>query len=210
MRPPSPTRRGLTTLELLIALVITSLTGLAVTVVTTSIARGVTANSEARGALQRALAAHVRLRSYTSSAHCVLDHDPDRGFVLWQEDSRANGRVNLSEVRVFWFDPEDPLGEVAEERVVFPEAWDESTTEAADIELTPVDDHYALIEAQRLLGFTERSVVADGVAGLTVAGAGASLTESVRVRIGLDVATGEGSSRSLLLAFGLPGHKEPL
>lgn len=198
---------GLAFLEFLIAIAITAVTALAIGAVTSSIAHGMTSMNDARSALQRALIAHTRLQSQLIPAFCVLDFDADRGIALWQSDSRANGDVNLSELRVLWLDPEGS-GDLTMEWVTFPEEWDEAAIESADIVLTSVDDHFRIMEAQRDLGCTSSKIVADGISGLLLEGSGDDLVSSERIRVALTVGVGD-DAEELLMAFGLVNHKEP-
>jgi hypothetical protein len=201
-------RPGLTSLELLIAITITAITSLAVGAVTTSIARGMTSMNDTRSALQRSLIAHSRIQSQFIPAFCVLLHDAGQGFAVWQHDQRTNGRVNLSELTVFWFDPEGD-GDITIEWVTFPEDWTEDQLGVADIELTGVDDYFQSMTTQRDLGYTSSTVVADGIAQLSVGGAGPSLAESNRVRVHLAVGIGDDDSEELLMVFGLVNHRTP-
>ncbi len=207
-RGPGRRAAGVTTLELLVALAITAVTGLAIATVTTSLARGIGVTNDTRGALQRALAAHTRYRAYLEQCLCVLDYDPARGFALWLHDDRSNGQVNLSELRVFWYDG-TPGGDATMERVVWPEAWDEGQREAADITLSSVDDYYAVMETHRSLGLTETVVMVDGITGQDVSHEGASLVEAERVRVGLEVRVGELGTERVLIVSGVPNHRTP-
>jgi hypothetical protein len=203
-----PSRRGITTVELLIAIAITAVTGLAIATVTTSLARGITATNESRSALQRALAAHTRYRAYVEPCLSVLDFDPDRGFALWLHDDRSNGQVNVSELRVFWYDG-TPDGEATMERVVWPDAWDEPAKEAADITLSGVDNYFDAMETQRGLGYTETVVMIDGLSGQSVAHDASDIAEADRVRVELDVQVGTFGTERIMVASGLPNHRIP-
>lgn len=201
-------RPGLTFLELLIAITITAITSLAVGAVTTSIARGMTSMNDARSALQRSLIAHSRIQSQLIPAFCVLLHDANQGVAVWQHDKRANRRVNLSELTIFWFDPAGE-GDITIEWVTFPEGWTEDQLATADLQLTGVDDYFQSMLTQRDLGYTTSTVVADGIAQLSVTGAGATLAESNRVQVHLTVGVGAEESEELLLSFGLVNHRTP-
>ncbi len=205
-RPPS--RRGLTFLEFLIAIAITAITSLAVGVVTTSIARGMSSMNDTRSALQRSLVAHARIQSQLIPAFCVLVHDAHRGVAVWQHDNRANGSVNLSELSILWFEPGGD-GDLTLEWVTFPEEWTEDQLAAADIELTGIDDHFQHMLDQRALGHTTSTVVADGVTALDAAGNELTLADSNRVRLELTVGVGEDEAETLLMAFGLINHRSP-
>lgn len=200
-------RRGLTLLETLIALAITVITGMAIASVTTAVARGLTSVNTSRSALQRAHAAHVRIRAYTDPSLCVLDYDETRGFALWLDDSRANEKVNLSELRVFWYSADDDT--ISVERVVFPNGWDPSEYVKHDSTLTSVDDPFAMMEAQRALGYTKTEIIADAVAALAMEWPTNDIRDAGRVRLSLSVRADDESIQELLIALGLPNHKAP-
>jgi hypothetical protein len=165
--------------------------------------------SVGRSALQRTVAAHARLRMYIHPSRCFLAADPSRGFAVWLGDTRSNGRVNLSELRVFWFDPEDQTGDLTVEWADFPDDWDDQTLANADTELTSIDDYFAAMDTLRALGHTGTAVLADGVASVSVAHTGQSLHQADKVRVSLGMDTGEAQPREVLMAFGLPGHAAP-
>lgn len=217
MTTPAPTPRprcgprarpGLTLVELMLALSITVITGLAMVTATSAVARGITGINAARSALQRAHAAHARLRAYTEPGRCFLAWDATRGFAMWLHDDRANDLVNLTELRVFWFD--DAAGTLSVERVTFPDGWPDEDYEAVDVELSSGTDMFAAIESMRALGYTQTEVLADGVAALELAHSALSLTEANRVRLTLGVTLDDGEQESVLFVFGMPNHEEPV
>ena len=208
----SNSRRALTLLELLLAVAITVLTGLAIAAVTTSIARGLTSMNESRSALQRAYAAHARLRAYTTGALAFISVDPDRGIAIWHNDDRYNNRVNLSELRIFWLEPSSdgtPGKELVIEMAAFPEEWEEDELELADAELAGVDDPFNEMLALRAQGWTSRSVIADGLESISVSHSAINLVHANRIRISLKVQIGADNTEDILMAFGLPNHKVP-
>jgi len=199
----------MTLLELLIALVITAVISLTIAAVTTAIARGMESVNEGRSALQRVVAAHTRLRTYIHPARCFLDVDASKGFVIWLSDTRANGRVNLSEIRVFWFDPASPAGDLSVEWAQFPEAWDEQTIAGADTELTSVDDYFAAMESLRSQGHTGSAILADRVESVEVSCDTQTVVEATRVRLSMEVDGGDSDPSEILMAFGMTGHVVP-
>lgn len=207
MQRPTTSRRGLTLLETLIALAITVITGLAIASVTTAVARGMTSVNTARSALQRAHAVHVRLRAYTDPALCVLDFDTAKGFAIWLDDSRTNEKVNLSELRVFWYSAADDT--ISVERVVFPNGWDPSEYVQHDTTLSSVDDPFAMMEAQRALGYTRTEIIADAVSALDMEWPTKDIRDAGRVRLSLGVTADDQHVHELLIALGLPNHKVP-
>jgi hypothetical protein len=206
-RPLPTTRRGLTLLETLIALSITVITGMAIASVTTAVARGMTGLNTARSALQRAHAVHVRIRAYTDPALCVLDYDDKKGFAVWLDDSRTNDKVNLSELRVFWFSADDQT--ISVERVVFPDGWDPADYVKHDTTLSSVDDPFVMMEAQRDLGYTRTEVIADAVDTIAMEWPTNDIQDAGRVRLQLAVRADDDTIHELLIALGLPNHKAP-
>ncbi|MBL0927254.1 MAG: hypothetical protein IBJ11_06325 [Phycisphaerales bacterium] len=208
---PTRIRRGLTLLELLIALSITGLTGLAVAGVITAVARGVGSISDGRSAVQRAHAAHARLRAYTEPALALLACDPARGIALWLHDDRRNGRVNLSELRVFWFDREART--ITVERVQFPADWPPAWIEQSDGVLALIDDPFAVMLTQRAMGRTRRDVLADGIAEWSLATNAPDPRDANRLRLTLGVVAGwnthDHQPEDALLTFGLANYFRP-
>lgn len=199
--------RGLTTLELLLALSITVITGGAIAAVTTGVARGIGDMNTSRSALQRAHAAHVRLRAYFDPGLCALDWDAAEGLAFWLHDDGATpGSVNLTELRVFWFDA--GTGEISVERASFPDEWDEVQVEAADLTYGPVDDLFVAMRAARALGQTETTILADGVSGFGLSHSETTVRRAQRVRLSVSVDLGHGVE-PILMAFGMPNHREP-
>lgn len=215
MSPPTPTtrtpcrrrrRRGLTTLELLVALAITTITGLGVMTVIISVGRSIEGMNATRGAIQRASTAHHRVRSYTETALCLLASD-SRGLAVWLHDDNDNNRVNVSELRVFWYDEE--AGEVVVEHVEYPEEMDPIGQTKYDIVLVSADDPFVIMEAQRALGFTSSNVLADGVAALTARHPTKDPRDAPRFQIQIDFRSLGETTEEILLAVGLSQHRRP-
>jgi hypothetical protein len=180
---------------------------MAIATVTVGVARGLDNVNTARSALQRAHAAYIRVRAYTDPALCVIDQDPSKGFAVWLDDSRPNQRVNLSELRVFWIDPQD--GTLSVERVVFPDNWPPEEYVKHDLTLASADDPFLMMDGQRALGYTRSEVLADGVGGFSVTHTPTDIRDADRVRLGLTVVLDNGETEDLLQALGLPNHRRP-
>ena len=202
-----PTRKGLTVVELMIALAITSMVALTLATVLTAASRTMGGASSARSALQRIHAAHVRMRTYTDAALTVLTHDADQGIALWQHDQRPGGRINLTELRIFWFD--DINETITVERVVFPDDWTEEMINAADSEIPPFSDFFTVMASQRALGYTETSTLASGFLPVGLTYNNATPAESNRLTLSGQFDDGAGGKQEMILVFALPNHQEP-
>lgn len=205
---PGPARdRGMTMLELLLAIAITSLMALAMASVMTGVARGMTSAGDARSALQRAHAAFVRLRAYTEPARCLLQHDASRGFVIWLNDDKPGGTVNLREMRAVWFVPERGTLEV--ERVAFPAAWPAQLADSFDIALATGSDFLSIIEQQRALGYTSAEVAGDGVRSWSLAYEGVGVESARRLRLTMELEAGGDRTETVLTAHAFVHHAVP-
>lgn len=200
-------RRGLTVLELLLALAITGMVGVGIASMLTMVAMGASGDRDGRSAVLRTHAAGVRLRAYMDPALCVLQHDGRRGLAVWLNDATGDGVVNLSELRVIWWDPD--AREVSVERVALPEQWSPILKQTYDSALPAGSDFFGVMEDQRLAGFTERQRVIDGLERFEASFDAMDVQEARRVDLFLSEATGELGAFEAMLSFGLSGHRAP-
>ncbi|MCA9309919.1 MAG: hypothetical protein KDA21_01865 [Phycisphaerales bacterium] len=207
MRGPRPIRRGLALAELIIGMAITALIGLAVATTLVSVGQGLTYSREARSALQRAYTAHTRVRAYFDPGLCVLEEQGKTGFALWLHDGRANGAVNLSELRVFWYDFDE--GVLTVEWVEFPEDWDAELIALTDVELLDGADYFQEMLTQRALGRTSTARLVDGLADVRLEYDAVSVEDAQRLRFTMSVTLNEEEAHDVLLALALPNHRTP-
>jgi len=200
-------RAGLTLLELLLAVAITAVVGLAMATAMTATARGMTTAGDARSAVQRAHVAYVRLRSYTAQALALLQSDPSRGFAIWLNDDVPANSVNLSELRCFWFDPE--AGTLTVERLSLPESWTEEMVEEHDVRLDADSDFLSAMLDQRSQGYTTQDVLTEGLDDLSLTFDGDDPTLSRRFRVALTIAATDATENPVLMTFGLVNHQPP-
>lgn len=200
-------RRGLTLLELMIAVSITAIAGLALTTVMTTVARSITSSAGSRSALQRAHAAYIRLRAFTDPGLCLLQHDPARGFALWLEDTTPGGSVNLREVRVFWFSADS--GTITMERVEFPGHWPKDKQIEHDVPLSPGANFLNEMEHQRSLGCTRTETLCDGMIGLSLAYDHVSAQKARKVWITLTMDDSTDDPPQILTSYAFMSHREP-
>ncbi len=200
--------RGLTLLELLLAFSITAIIGLAMATVMTTAARGLTGASEGRSGLQRAHAAYLRTRAYTDSALDLLAVDPNRGFAIWLHDEKPGQRVNMLELRVFWWNNGD--GTLTVERVRTPVGWAPELVDNYNIVLASSADFFQVMLDQRVLGMTASEVIADGITNAGVSYGGNDPQSVQRFRLSLTVSTGQGAEEPVLLTLGLLNYLKPV
>ncbi len=91
-------RRGMTLLELLLAIGITGLVGLATATMMNALGNGMVEQHDTRASMLRAGMAQARLSAYFTRARCILDVHSDR-MVIWLEDGDGDDLIDPTEVR---------------------------------------------------------------------------------------------------------------
>jgi prepilin-type N-terminal cleavage/methylation domain-containing protein len=125
------TGRGLTLLELMLALVITALVAGAISGMMHAVTTGVVTRRDNRSTMVGANAAAMRLSGYIAPARCILDLD-GRDLVIWLNDARSGGTVHATEVRWLLFDAD--AGTIDVYFVDFPDGWSQAACDLADNE----------------------------------------------------------------------------
>lgn len=199
-------RRGLTLIELMIAVSITVVAGMALSTVMTATARTLFSTTNARSALQRAHAGYVRLRAYTDPARCLLQAD-ERGFAIWLDDTTVNNVVNLREMRVVWFDTLNDL--LVVERVKFPDEWPPELKASFDTPLNSGADFLFQMETQRALGYTATEVLADGIPSATIAHPSAAAQQARTFTLTMSVDDRSPVPAEVLTVHAFPNHAPP-
>ena len=116
-------RRGMTLLELLLAISITSTVALGIVGMMDALTDGILNQRDTRASVLRAGLSQTRVSSYIARARCLLDLE-DHRVVMWLEDADGDDAVDATEVRwlewtpvkdvlaIHWFaDPNDLIDE---------------------------------------------------------------------------------------------------
>ncbi|MBN8644109.1 MAG: hypothetical protein J0L61_02580 [Planctomycetes bacterium] len=197
----------MTLLELLLALAVTILTGAAAAAVTLAVSRGMISMNAGRSVINRANLIQARLRAVTDTARCALDAAADKGLAVWAEDPNADGRVNVLELRVVWFNADEQT--LTLERVQFPKEWTQEWVDSHNLTLAAADDPFLAMQAQRALGYTTTSVLGSRVGVTAVESPEKVWKDAQRLRVNADVTDDLGSSVGLLVCLGFPSHRPP-
>jgi len=200
-------RPGLTLIELMIAIAITAMIGAAIGIVMTAAGRNLSRVSEVRSALQRSHAMHARLRAYTDAAFTILDEDPTQGFAVWLHDDNTGGTINLTELRIVWYDFAAETLRV--EWFVFPIGLTGPEQQAMDRELSVGTDYFIEMELLRALGQTSEILIADGVAAFDLAHDAVSFIDAKRLRAGVSLRVSTDETQDMLFTIGINGHTVP-
>ena len=200
-------RRGLTLIELLIAVSITAMVGVAIATVMTAAGNSLSRVGEVRSALQRAHAMHTRLSAYTDAALCVLDEAPKQGFAVWLHDENPGGTINLSELRIIWYDTGEE--EISVEWVTFPDDWTPQEVSEADRELEVGADYYTEMLTKRGEKMTSRLTLADGVVSEDLSHEADSYVDAERLRAEATLRLTETETETMLFTIGIENHTVP-
>lgn len=202
-----PSKRGMTLLELLLALAVTIVTGAAAAAVTLAVSRGMVNMNAGRSVISRANLIQARVRAVTDTARCVLDASADKGMAVWAEDPNADGRVNVLELRVVWFDAKELT--LSLERVQFPKDWPQEWVDAHNLTLAAADDPFLAMQAQRALGYTTTSVIGSRIGVTGVESPDKVWKEAKRLRLSGELTDDLGSPVGLMVCLGFPSHQAP-
>jgi len=108
-RPRRTRRGGLTLIELLLGLAITTIIGAAIVSILFAVTRGAADDDDLRALIARARRMQGEASAALRRGERVLDADEQR-LILWCEDRDDDGRVDVQELLVIDYDPVD--GEV--------------------------------------------------------------------------------------------------
>ncbi len=200
------TRRGLTILELMLALTITVVIGAGLVSVISMISQVTTFDRDSRTGSLRAHAVQIRLHAYTDTGLCILQTNNVGEFALWLEDNNSDGAVNLSEFRVFLLGED---GSMICERLDMPDAWTEEQIALYDIVLPSSSDFFVVMEQQRTADMTSSVVIADGLSQASLQFDTAQPIDAKRLLLSFQQDFTSGAQTDSLIALALTNHQVP-
>lgn len=129
-RTLSPARaRALTLMELMLALTITAIMGLAIAQMLYAASSATASRNDMRALVTRQKALTVRLDEAIRGSNMVLASGSNY-LVLWMGDTRADDQPNLSEIRRIEYS--SSLGQIISWKASFPSSWTAAAITAAD------------------------------------------------------------------------------
>ncbi|MHC4947248.1 MAG: prepilin-type N-terminal cleavage/methylation domain-containing protein [Planctomycetota bacterium] len=182
-------RRGLTMLELMLALTITGLVAAAISSTLGAMTRGITTRQDNRSVLIRGNAARVRLCAYIAPARALLEVAPE-SVVVWCHDARESGTVHATEVRWLVFDAANGVFEV--QYVDFPDGWTQAAIDVADKELAAQADWWAILDQYAANGTISSFTLVDGLDAVAVSADSAAPCAAKHVSFDLTFRTDTG------------------
>lgn len=200
------TIRGLTMLELLLALSITALVAAAIAAMMGAVTSGITTRRDSRALMVRANTAQTRLAGYFTPCRSLLAADGS-GVVLWLDDARQSDSVHATEIRWLVFD--STAGTLDVHFVQFPAGWSELEKQLADQLYPPTADWNAVRAEFDGNGWLTRLTLIDGLASFSASTDQPTALDSRHVTFGLDFRVHETTAAVRLFAT-IRLHQPPL
>lgn len=180
--------RGLSLVELILALSMTALVASGVAGMLAGVGTGIAVGRDARTSMLAASASQRRILDDLADHACVLESTPTKA-VAWSGDLRSGGEVEASELAWISFDPTSRT--LAVERVSIPDDWSAMDRAFGDPRLEPGQDPWTLLAAMRTRGIVQRRVLADGLIDSVFTTLADGATLRIDLEFDLDSASGE-------------------
>ena len=159
-------RRGMSLLELMIALLITTVIAGAIASMMGAVVVGVRSRRDGRQTMVRAAAAANRLEAYIAPSRCILDSTAALPAVLWFNDDRESNTVHATELR--WIEWDAKTGELLVAFVSFPDDWSQIEQDLEDNEYAASADWAAVLAAYDANSWIVRMPIVEGLADASV------------------------------------------
>ncbi len=202
-------RRGMSAIELLMALAITGMVAAAISSMWSAISAGERSRRDNRAFTVRSYTAKNRLSAYVARSRCVLSAGDDM-LVLWLDDARESGTVHASELRWFLFNGTSRALDVYFVR--FPAAYSEVEKALQDTEYPVNTDWSDVLGAFATDGLVSNRTLVDGLESVTFSLDAPAALDAQEVSLVLEFPTespGQFTSQSItaaILAHAVPAN----
>ena len=186
----SPIRRGMTLLELMLALVITAMIAGAISGMMDAVSIGVSTRRDSRATMVGASAAASRLSAYIAPSRCLLSAGGS-DLALWLDDSRESDTIHATEIRWLLFD--SGAGEISVHFVSFPSEWSQAAKDLEDNEYASDSNWNSVLAYYQSRGWTVAMPLVDGLDSISISTDKPGALDSRHVIFNLGFQTGEGT-----------------
>lgn len=197
--------RGLTLLELLLAMSITAMVGGAIVGMLGAVSSGVSSRRDNRTTMIQAAAARSRLAAYIAPARSVLGSSGS-SVTLWLDDSRESQTVHASEIRWLRFNADQRVFTVSYVR--FPDAWSQTTRNLADNEYASGSNWDTVLTTFAAQGLLATMTLVDEVESIDVAADAVAPQDTKHLTFELGFATNAGPL-PILVSATIGMHQPP-
>jgi prepilin-type N-terminal cleavage/methylation domain-containing protein len=199
-------RRGLSLLELLLALTITAIVMAAIAGMLGAVSAGVTTGRDMRSVMVLGHVASTRLSSYITPSRCLL-HVDGSNLVLWQDDLREGDTVHATEVRWLLFDPVE--GAIRVHFVKCPVGWTKAACDLNDHEYPANSNWMSVLATYQTRGWVSSRVLVDRLSSVQIATNDSTALASAFVSFTLGFNTDSGEV-PLLVSSAIAHHRTPV
>ncbi len=186
--PRGSPRRGLTLIELMLALSISVMVAGAMSGMLTAVSTGVASRQDTRSVMVRSTAAHAKLAAYINPARAIWAVD-DHSIAIWFNDYRQGGGIHSTEVRWIVYDPDNDVVEVR--FIKFPDDWSQTSKDLADVEYLKTQSDQLMYEKYLSQGYMATLRLLDGVEDFSIALDNPTPLEARRVTFTISFTTQE-------------------
>ncbi len=153
-------RRGLSLLEMTLAIGITSIIGAAIASMMAAAANSLASKDDGRQSAIRLATTQVRLGAYIAPSRCLLEKSNSH-ITLWFEDNIESSTVHASEIRWIHFDELNSLLTV--KFINFPDEWSQSMIDEANIECNSLTNYEVLLTSLETTGLVDSIPLVDAI-----------------------------------------------
>ena len=157
--------RGLTLVELMLALGLTGIIGTAVAAMLVSVSYGTSSRTDMRRVLVKHKMLATRLAASVRGSRQVLDAG-DGWLMLWTTDADGNEQPNVSELQYVELDAE--TNALRSHRAEFPGGWTQDQVDAADTAYDTSADWASVAESLAEQTYFAGALWATGISDLTI------------------------------------------
>jgi len=195
----------MTLVELLIALVITSLIVSTTLAMMFSTTRATTASHQTRRTSVRVASLQAKLLSVIHGASSFLGLSTD-GLVLWGGDSNGDSSVNLDELVLI--ERDTGTNELKRYRIVWPTGWTQNQIDAANTSYPSSSNYLGLAQQAKTDPNFQSVIWMTGVTAFSVTLNNAIQQNATLVTIRLDMSTGDLTAK-IVAAYSLREPQAP-
>lgn len=198
--------RGLTLIELMLALAVTTMVAGAMSGMVAAVSTGVMDRQDTRTLMIRASGADSKLAAYIGPARAIWSVSSDT-VALWLNDNRPGGTIHATEVRWFVFDAD--AGTLEVHYVKFPSDWTQTACDLSDVEYPKSASSATMYTKYRQAGYMASLRLLDGVEGFAVTTNENAALDSTRINFQLSF-TGSDGPFVTTIPVAISHHQAPV
>ena len=197
--------RGLTLIELMLAMTISVMIAGAMSGMVSAVTAGVTSRQDTREVMIRSSAANTKLAAYVNPARAIWGTDAST-VALWFNDSREGGGIHVTEVRWLIYDAANDAVEV--HFVKFPDDWSQVAKDIEDVEYSKTQTFAAMYAKYSAGGHMAKLRLLDNVEDFSFKLDNATALDAQRITFTLTL-TGSDGPQVITVTATLAHHQPP-